>query len=91
MKAPKSFAGCVLHDYKTNRGVTTELSSCNFNDAIVDYRRSWTYLLRMNDTHITNLVYEEEAIQQVAFTLLLIVMRGGCTWLKIVLTDCIRY
>jgi len=53
----------------------------------VDYRYSWTYLLGMNDTHITKLVYEEEAIQKAAFTLLLMVMRGRCSWLKIVLTD----
>jgi len=61
--ALKSFAACALHDHTTNRGVTAELSTCNFNDVIVDYRRSWTYLLGMNDTHITKLVYEEEAIR----------------------------
>ena len=48
MKAPKSFAGCALRDRKTNRDVRAELSTCNFNDVIVDYRSSWTYLLGMN-------------------------------------------
>jgi len=91
MKAPKSFAGCTLHDHKTNRGVTAELSTCSFNDVIVDYRRSWRFLLGMNETHITKLVNEEEVVQKVAFTLLLMVMRGGCNWLKILLTDCLQY
>jgi hypothetical protein len=77
MKAPKSFAECALHDHKTNRGVTAELSTCNFNDVIVDYRCSWTYLLGMNDKHITKIVYEEEAIQKAAFALLLMIMRDG--------------
>jgi hypothetical protein len=63
MEAVKSFAGCALHDHKTNLGVTAELSTCNFNYVIVDYRRSWIYLLGMNDTHIATLVYEEEAIR----------------------------
>jgi hypothetical protein len=90
MKAPKSFVGFALHDHKTNRGITAELSTCNFNDVIVDYRRSWTYLLAMNDKHITKFEYEEETIQKLALTLLLMVMGGGCSWLKIVLTDCLR-
>jgi len=77
MKTPKSFAGSALRDRKTNRGVTTELSTCNFNDVIVDYITSWTYLLGMNDTHITKLVYEEEAVQKVDFTLCLMVMRDA--------------
>jgi len=41
--------------------------------------------------HITKLMYEEEAVQKVDFTLLLMVMRGGCNWPKIALTDCLQY
>jgi hypothetical protein len=49
---------CIT-EHETNADITDEQNICNLDEITVDYICKWTHhLSRMNDTHISNLVYE---------------------------------
>ena len=49
---------CIT-EHEKNAYITDKQNICNLNEITVDYIRKWTqHLSRMNDTQISNLVYE---------------------------------
>jgi hypothetical protein len=53
-----SYKICIT-EHETNAYITDEQNICNLNEITVDYICKWTqHLSRMNDTQISNLVYE---------------------------------
>ena len=60
MNVFRSLAGYTLYEQKTNEVIREELNIYNWNEIIGNYKCKWTHhLLRMNNTHILKVVYED--------------------------------
>jgi hypothetical protein len=59
IKLVRFVVGYTMYEQKTNEEIRKELNIYNLSEISIDYRHKWKkHLLRMNDTHITRLVYE---------------------------------